>query len=192
MKIFVIRTLLAMGILAMAVFIGQRVMSHMQTKDHEVTSVRLEDQQGANAWIHGFSYRQTKAGWTKWMVTADQAKIFEKEQLARLEDVQVKLFDGDFHREQLFITSEEGMMNTSTNDFDLVSQKQQTVMTFESGYQVFSDRLTWVEKERELQTSDPVVIRGNGLTITGVGLKGNVDTQEFQLLAHVRAEVSSP
>jgi LPS export ABC transporter protein LptC len=192
MKIFVIRTVLAMVILAMAVFIGQRVMSHMQTKDYEVTSVALEDQQGANAWIHGFSYRQTKAGGTKWMVTADQAKIFEKEQLARLEDVQVKLFDGDFHREQLYITSEEGMMNTSTNNFDLVSQKQQTVMTFESGYQVFSDRLTWVEEARELQTSDPVVIRGNGLTITGVGLKGNVDSKEFQLLAHVRAEVSSP
>ena len=65
-------------------------------------------------------------------------------------------------------------------------------MTFDSGYQVFSDRLTWVEEARQLQTADPVMIKGDGVVITGVGLTGKVDTKEFQVLANVRAEVSSP
>ena len=192
MKIFEIRSILTFSILGMTLFIGYKVIGHMQSKDHEATMVTLEEQQGADAWIQGFSYRQTRSGSTRWVVTADQAKVFEEEHLARLQDVHVRLFDGDFQREQLVITSEKGIMNTSTNDFDLVSEKEKTVMTFDSGYQVFSDRLTWVEEARQLQTADPVMIKGDGVVITGVGLTGKVDTKEFQVLANVRAEVSSP
>jgi len=176
----------------MTLFIGFKVVGHMQSKGQNVTNVTLEEQEGADAWIQGFSYRQTRSGSTRWVVTANQAKVFEEEHLARLQDVQVQLFDGDFQREQLVITSEKGIMNTSTNDFDLVSEKDQTVMTFNSGYQVYSDRLTWVEQARQFQTTDPVMIRGDGLTITGVGLMGKVDSKEFQVLANVRVEVTSP
>ncbi|MDR4495964.1 MAG: LPS export ABC transporter periplasmic protein LptC [Nitrospirales bacterium] len=186
------RSLLTLGILGLTLFIGYKVVGHIQSKGQEATMVTLEEQQGADAWIQGFSYRQTRSGTTKWVVTADQAKVFEEEHLARLQDVQVRLFDEDFHKEQLVITSETGIMNTSTNDFDLVGEKDKTVMTFDSGFQVLSDRLTWVERTRELTTTDPVLIKGDGLTITGVGLTGKVDAKEFQVLANVRAEVFSP
>jgi len=192
MKLLEIRSILTLSILGMTLFIGFKVVGHMQSKGQNVTNVTLEEQEGADAWIQGFSYRQTRSGSTRWVVTANQAKVFEEEHLARLQDVQVQLFDGDFQREQLVITSEKGIMNTSTNDFDLVSEKDQTVMTFNSGYQVYSDRLTWVEQARQFQTTDPVMIRGDGLTITGVGLTGKVDSKEFQVLANVRVEVTSP
>ena len=192
MKLLEIRSILTLSILGMTLFIGFKVVGHMQSKGQNVTNVTLEEQEGADAWIQGFSYRQTRSGSTRWVVTANQAKVFEEEHLARLQDVQVQLFDGDFQREQLVITSEKGIMNTSTNDFDLVSEKDQTVMTFDSGYQVYSDRLTWVEQARQFQTTDPVMIRGDGLTITGVGLMGKVDSKEFQVLANVRVEVTSP
>ena len=108
----------------MALFMGYRVVTHMQSKGQEATIVTLEEQQGADAWIHGFTYRQTRAGATKWVVTADQAKVFEDQHLTRLQDVEVRLFDPEFEREKLIITAEEGIMNTSTNDFDLVSKKK--------------------------------------------------------------------
>ena len=83
-------------------------------------------------------------------------------------------------------------MNTSSNDFDLISHDEKTVMTFEAGYQVFSDSLKWKEEAQQIHTEDPVVIRGDGLVITGTGLIGDVERNEFQLLHNVRAEVSSP
>jgi lipopolysaccharide export system protein LptC len=83
-------------------------------------------------------------------------------------------------------------MNTSSNDFDLVSQDKKTVMTFQAGYQVFSDRLTWKEGARQIRTEDSVVIQGDGLVITGTGLIGDVEKNEFRLLNNVRVEVSSP
>jgi LPS export ABC transporter protein LptC len=192
MQFYGTRSLLTLTVLGLAVFIGHRVVNHMQMRSQETTSVTLDEQQGADAWIQGFSYRQTRSGATKWVVNAHQAKVFDKEHVARLQTVQVRLFDDTFQKEELLITSEEGVMNTSSNDFELVSKNEKTVLTFDSGYQVFSDRLSWSEKTRQIHTEDPVTIQGDGLVITGTGLAGDVDKKEFRLLKNVRAEVSSP
>jgi LPS export ABC transporter protein LptC len=192
MQFYGTRAILTLLVLGMAGFIGYRVVNHMQTRSQETTSVTLEEQQGADAWIHGFTYRQTRSGSTKWVVNADQAKVFDKEHVAKLETVQVRLFDSAFQKEQLRITSEEGVMNTSNNDFELVSKNEKTVITFESGFQVFSDKLTWNEQARQIYTTDQVTIKGDGLIITGTGLEGDVDKNEFHLLKDVRAEVVSP
>ena len=65
------------------------------------------------------------------------------------------------------------------------------MITFEDGYQVFTDKLSWKEEARQLYTADPVVIKSEGLVITGTGLVGDVEKNEFRLLNNVRAEVSS-
>jgi lipopolysaccharide export system protein LptC len=52
--------------------------------------------------------------------------------------------------------------------------------------------LTWKEEARQIQTDDQVVIQGGGMVITGTGLIGDAEKNEFQLLHNVRAEVSSP
>ena len=192
MQFYGTRAILTLLVLGMAGFIGYRVINHMQTRSQETTSVTLEEQQGADAWIHGFTYRQTQSGSTKWIVNANQAKVFEKEHVAKLETVLVRLFDSAFQKEKLRITSEEGVMNTSNNDFELVSKNEKTVITFESGFQVFSDKLTWNEQSRQIYTTDQVTIKGDGLIITGTGLEGDVDKNEFHLLKNVRAEVVSP
>ncbi len=152
----------------------------------------LQEQQGADAWIQGFSYRQTRSGATKWVVTADQAQVFDDEHIAKLQAVKVQLFDQTFQKEQMLITSEKGVLDTSSHDFDLVSQDKKTVISFESGYQVFSDSLSWKEDARQIHTEDTVVIQGDGIVITGTGLIGDAEKHEFQILHNVRAEVSSP
>jgi LPS export ABC transporter protein LptC len=192
MKTYLVRSILTLSIIGMAVFVGQRVITHMETRSQATASVPLQEQQGADAWIQGFSYHQTRSGATKWVVTAEQAKVFDDEHVAKLQTVKVQLFDRDFQKEQMVITSEHGVMNTASNDFDLMSQHTKTVMSFESGYQVFSDRLTWKEEARQIQTDDQVVIQGGGMVITGTGLIGDAEKNEFQLLHNVRAEVSSP
>jgi len=192
MKTYLIRSFLTITIICMAIFIGHRVISHMEARSQATVTVPLQEQQGADAWIEGFSYNQTRSGATKWVVTADQAKVFDDKQIAKLQRVKVQLFDQDFQKEQMGITAEEGVMNTASNDFELVSQQEKTVMTFESGYQVFSDKLTWKEASRQIHTDDSVIIQGQGMVITGTGLIGDADKHEFQLLSNVRAEVSAP
>lgn len=192
MKTYIIRSVLTISVIALIVFVTHRVVSHMQARSAATASVPTQEQQGADAWIQGFSYHQTRSGASKWVVTADQAKVFDEKHTAELREVKVQLFDQDFAKEQMHIVSDEGVMDTVSNDFDLVSQDQKTIMTFEAGYQLFSDRLTWKEDARQIQTEDSVVIRADGLVITGRGLIGDIERKEFQLLHNVRAEVSSP
>ena len=191
MKIYLVRSVLTVIIVVMAVFIADGVGTFMQTKSQATVTVSLEEQQGADAWIQGFSYRQTRSGSTKWVVTADQAQVFNDEHVAKLQNVNVRLFDKTFKKEQMLITSQEGVMNTSSNDFELISHDEKTVMTFEDGSQMFTDKLTWNEAARQIYADDLVVIEGDGLVITGIGLVGDVEKSEFRLLNNVRAEVSS-
>jgi LPS export ABC transporter protein LptC len=191
MKIYLVRSVLTAIIVVMAVFIAHGVGTFMQTKSQATATVSLQEQQGADAWIQGFSYRQTRAGSTKWVVTADQAQVFDDEHVAKLQNVSVQLFDKTFKKEQMLITSQEGVMNTSSNDFELISHDEKTVMTFEDGSQMFTDKLTWNEAARQIYADDLVVIEGEGLVITGIGLVGDVEKSEFRLLNNVRAEVSS-
>ena len=191
MKIYIVRIVLTVIIAVLVVFIAHGVGTFMQTKSQATATVSLQEQHGADAWIQGFSYRQTRSGSTKWVVTADQAQVFDDEHLAKLQNVSVQLFDKTFKKEQMLITSQEGVMNTSSNDFELISHDEKTVMTFEDGSQMFTDKLTWNEAARQIYADELVVIEGDGLVITGVGLVGDIEKNEFQLLNNVRAEVSS-
>jgi len=191
MKIYLVRSVLTVIIVVMAVFIAHGVGTFMQAKSQATATVSLQEQQGADAWIQGFSYRQTRSGSTKWVVTADQAQVFDDEHVAKLQNVSVQLFDKAFKKEQMLITSQEGVMNTSSNDFELISHDEKTVMTFQDGSQMFTDKLTWNEAARQIYADDLVVIEGDGLVITGIGLVGDVEKSEFRLLNNVRAEVSS-
>jgi lipopolysaccharide export system protein LptC len=191
MKIYMVRSVLTVIIAVMAVFIAHGVGTFMQAKSQATATVSLQEQQGADAWIQGFSYRQTRSGSTKWVVTADQAQVFDDEHVAKLQNVKVRLFDQTFKKEQMLITSEEGVMNTTSNDFELISHHKKTVMTFEDGYKVLTDKLTWNEAARQIYADGLVVIEGEGLVITGIGLVGDIEKNEFRLLNNVRAEVSS-
>ncbi len=185
------RWVLTLAVLGMALFVSFRVMTHMQSKSEATASVPVEEQE-ADAWIKGFSYRQTRSGKTKWVVTADQAKVFEDENKAQLQKVNVQLIDDDSEKVQLKIISDEGVMDTSKNDFELASQDRQTVISFEQGYRVFSERFSWNERLKHIHTKDPVRIEGNDMVITGIGLVGDIEKNEFRLLKKVRVEMLSP
>jgi len=147
------------------------------------------DSRSADAWIQGFTYRQTQSGVVKWEVVAKRAQVFEAEHRAQLEDVTVHLF-GKVDK-QMTVEAELGTINTKTKDIDLQNQKDFLAVRLANGYTIFSKHLQWKESSHQVISQTPVVIKGNGLTVTGTGLVGNIDTEEFQILSDVRVEVSS-
>ncbi len=175
-------------ILIMAVFIGHRVYTHMEKTAppavHSSTEIRPAD-----AWIQGFTYRQTQAGVAKWEVLAKRARVIQAANQAFLEEVTVHLFEKD--EPQMTVEADRGTINTKSKNIDLTNQKDFLSVRLNNGYTIYSKHLQWDESSREVKSGTPVVIKGKGLTVTGTGLVGNVDEQEFQILSNVRAEVSS-
>jgi LPS export ABC transporter protein LptC len=172
----------------MAIFIGHRVYTHMETKTPP-SSLSSKDSNPADAWIQGFTYRQTQSGVAKWEVVAKRAQVFEAEHRAQLEDVTVHLFGKE--DKQMTVEAEQGTINTKTKNIDLQNQNGFLSVQLNNGYTIFSKHLQWKESSHQVKSQTPVVIKGKGLTITGTGLVGNVDEEEFQILSNVRAEVSS-
>ena len=172
----------------MAIFIGHRVYTHMESKQPP-SSHSSKESSPADAWIHGFTYRQTQSGSAKWEIVAKRAQVFESENRARLEDVTVHLFGKE--DKQMTVEAEEGTINTKTKNIDLKNQKDFLSVQLNNGYTIYSKHLQWKESSRQVKSQTPVVIKGKGLTVTGTGLVGNVDDEEFQILSNVRAEVTS-
>lgn len=187
MRFYGIRCVLTVLVLVMAVFIGHRVFVHIQAKESQALHPPIE-KNPADAWIQGFRYRQTQSGVAKWEVVAERAQVFEDQHRAQLEDVTVHLFGKE--DTEMTVQAEQGTIDTQTNNFVLENQQDQIVVRLANGYTILSKHLRWVEQSHEFETQTPVVIKGEGFTISGKGLVGNIDQEEFRILDDVRADVS--
>ena len=181
------RWVLTLLILGMALFIGYRVFTHMRAQESLSSSLPI-DTNPADAWIKGFTYRQTQSGVAKWEVVAERAKVFEDQHRAQLENVTVHLFGKE--GKEMTVEAEQGTIDTETNNFDLQNQEDSIVVRLENGYTILSKHLQWVEASNQIKTQTSVTIKGQGVVITGRGLVGNLDDEEFRLLHNVRAQVS--
>jgi lipopolysaccharide export system protein LptC len=141
----------------------------------------------ADAGIHDFRFVQSDAGAVKWEVLARQAHLFEGEQRARLEDVRVSLF-GKSGRE-LHAVGDEGAIDTAKKDFVLTKTSGLIAVELNSGYTIYTNHLHWSEEQKQIHTADPVTISGHGLEVTGRGLVGKIDQEEFQVLQDVHVEL---
>jgi len=142
----------------------------------------------ADAKISEFTFTQSKGDAIEWQVQAKQARLFEREKRALLTGVDVTLF-GDKGKE-LTVSGEEGSLDTATKDFVLANRSDPLVVEIGSGYTIYTNHLAWTDETKEIRTNDPVRIVGHGLEVTGRGLLGRMDADEFQILEDVHVALS--
>ncbi|MDT7043827.1 LPS export ABC transporter periplasmic protein LptC [Candidatus Nitronereus thalassa] len=175
-------------ILGLSVYLAYVVVGHMQT-NAPPPSIALPELEEADAGMEGFVYRQTKDGMVQWEVAAQRAEVFEDKQEATLKEVQLRLFGQQ--GEEMMVDADEGVINTETKDFELRNRQDPIVIELKNGYTILTPHLHWIDANQEIRTPSPVTIQGNGLTITGVGLVGHLESEEFSVLDHVRVQSSS-
>ncbi len=140
----------------------------------------------ADAGMEEFVFRQTKDGAVQWEVKAKQASLYEERNQALLKTVQVALLGA--RGQEMTVHGEEGALNTLTKDFTLSNRSTDIAVALDGGYTVYTNHLQWTDKLQELTTAEPVRIEGNGLAITGRGLRGQLDRQEFEVLDNVHVD----
>jgi lipopolysaccharide export system protein LptC len=180
------------GLLTLSVFLAAFLGYLLYTRSESSPisrSVSTEHAGQGDARIQGFTFTQTKGDIVQWKVEAQQARLFEEEKRAVLNDVQITLYG--VKGKELMLTGEEGILNTDTKNFMLANRTDPIVIETESGYVIRTNHLNWIDNRREIQTSDPVAIDGHGLQITGRGLLGKLDSEIFQVLDDVHVDVAS-
>ena len=141
----------------------------------------------ADATISQFTFTQTKGDTVQWQVQAQEARLFERDKRAMLQAVAITLFGRQ--GKDLTLTGDEGTLDTETKNFVLVNRLEPLVIHTESGYVIYTNHLAWTDQTREIRTEDPVRIVGHGLEVTGRGLLGHLDREEFEVLEDVHVDL---
>jgi lipopolysaccharide export system protein LptC len=143
---------------------------------------------GSDATISRFSFTQTKGDTVQWQVQAQEARLFEREKRAILHVVAVTLFGRE--GKDLTVSGDEGTLNTETKDFVLANRSEPLVIHTEDGYVIYTNHLSWTDETKEIRTQDPVRIVGHGVEVTGRGLLGHLDREEFEVLEDVHVDLA--
>jgi lipopolysaccharide export system protein LptC len=121
-------------------------------------------------------------------VQAQRAHVFEAQQRAQLEQVQVTLYGQKGW--ELKLEGDEGTIDLAKKDFVLVKHADQIAVHLQSGYTITTNHLAWTDQDREVRTGDPVTISGHGLIVKGRGLVGKLDTEEFKVAHDVHVVIT--
>lgn len=133
----------------------------------------------ADAGMEQFSFYQSHNGKVQWEVLARRAEVQEAQHQAVLEDVTITLFGKE--GPELQLTGDEGTLDTGSLNFSVANRDKPLVIELYGGYRVLTNHLVWLDRKRTLTTQHPVRIVGHGMDVTGVGLVGNMDSEEFQV-----------
>ena len=179
------RGLLALS-LVLAAFLGYLLITR-SNQGFSSRSVSAVGAEAADARIQDFMYTQTNGDIVQWKVQAEQARLFEKDSQAVLSNVHVTLYGKE--GQELTLSGDEGTLDTQTKNFQLSNRTTPIVVEIQSGYTIITNHLTWTDARHEIKTADHVTINGHGLQVTGMGLLGKMDIEEFQVLDDVRVDV---
>lgn len=141
----------------------------------------------ADAGVDHFTFTQSRAGAVQWEVKAQRAHVFEAQNRANLDQVRVTLYGSKGW--ELKLEGDEGTIDLGSKDFTLAKRAGSIAVHLESGYTVYTNHLLWKDERREVSTREPVTLSGHGLTVTGRGLVGKLDIEEFRVLGDVRVKV---
>ncbi|MEK7236914.1 MAG: LPS export ABC transporter periplasmic protein LptC [Nitrospirota bacterium] len=180
------RSLLALSVV-LASFLVYLLMTN-STSVSTPTATVPGSMDAADATISQFMFTQTKGDAVQWQVQAQEARLFERERRAMLQIVAVTLFGQQ--GKELTVTGDEGILDTETKNFVLSNRSEPLMVHTESGYVIYTNHLAWTDQTREIRTQDSVRIVGHGLEVTGRGLLGHLDTEEFEVLEDVHVDLA--
>jgi lipopolysaccharide export system protein LptC len=179
------------GLLALSVVLACFLVYLLVTNSTLVlapTTAAPGSMDSADAKISQFTFTQTKGDTVQWKVQAQEARLFERDRRATLQVVAVTLFGKQ--GKDMTVTGDEGTLNTETKDFVLANRSEPLVIRTESGYVIYTNHLAWTDQTREIRTHDSVRIVGHGLEVTGRGLLGHLDREEFEVLEDVHVDLA--
>lgn len=180
------RTLLGLSV-CLAAFLGYLLFVNRDLVPPSQTTSPGPIEQ-ADAKISEFTFTQSKGDIVQWQVQAKQARLFEREKRAVLTGVDVTLFG--VKGKELTLSGEEGTLDTATKNFVLANRADPLIVELGSGYTIYTNHLVWTDDAREIRTDDRVRIVGHGLRVTGRGMRGRMESEEFQILEDVHVDLS--
>ena len=126
--------------------------------------------------MKGLKLTQTSEGKLAFQIAAEEAYIYQSENLIKFYKVKAKYFR--LGREASNLVSDEGMLNTSTNDIQATGN---VLLRSAEGSILETEQLNWINKGGSVFTDKAVKVTKGGNIMTGVGLKTDMALENISI-----------
>jgi LPS export ABC transporter protein LptC len=153
----------------------------------EPPSIRLAaNGQEPTLLFEGFHMISTQGGEREWDFYARAAQIYERQNLARAQDIKVVYWRGG--KEVSSLTARRGFLQTETR---YIRAEKDVVMVSAQGDVLRTEMLQWDNARGIITTDQPVTVERGSNVLTGVGLRADSDLKNVEVLAQVKIRVRS-
>jgi LPS export ABC transporter protein LptC len=122
----------------------------------------------------------TRDGVKEWTLDAESAQYQKADNKTVFKDILATFFLND--GKTLHLNSRDGVLLTDTKDMEVWGD----VVVQSSLYELNTDKLRYEHKTRTIFTETPIVIKGNGMEITGQGMTFNLQTERVVVRGRVK------
>ena len=116
--------------------------------------------------MKGLKLTQTSEGKLTFQIIAEEANIYQSDNLIKFYKVKAKYFR--LGKEASNLISDEGLLNTATND---IQASGHVLLKSSEGSLLETEQLNWVNKGGGVYTDKAVRVTKGGNVMTGIGLK---------------------
>jgi len=133
--------------------------------------------------VEGIHFKEWKQDALQWDLDARLAKYYHGAQEAFFEDVSLRFRPPEtgsvmtLHADRVLYEMEGRLLRADGNVWGVGEQ----------GLRFHTNSLTYDLENKRVESSDPVVLEKDGLTVEGTGMEGSLRDQRFRLLSSVRS-----
>lgn len=127
-----------------------------------------------------------QGGEREWDFYARAAQVFERDNLARAQSIQVIYWRGG--KTVSTLTAQRGFFRTDTR---FIRAEQDVVMVSEEGAVLRTELLEWDNAQGKIFTDHPVTIERGDSVLSGVGMEADSGLRHINILAKVNLNVRS-
>lgn len=142
--------------------------------------------QEPNLMFEGFHMVSTRGRVREWDFFARAAQIFEKNNMARAQDIKIVYWRNG--KPVSTLTAHRGFVRTDTRD---TRAEKDVVMVSSEGVVLHTELLHWDNQKGKLYTDLPVTIERGNTVMTGVGMRADQELKHVEVLSHVNIKARS-
>ena len=136
--------------------------------------------------MDGVHFEQSKNGVKEWLLTASRLYSIENDSDMQLEDVKASFFGTPGKSEETRIRGQKARYNSATKQITLYGE---VVIQNDKGYEMQTESLEYLEKEKKITTDSKVKITGSNISVSGESLMYDVNSGNYRLEGNVVCKV---
>ena len=165
--------------------IGFALVTHSPPGEDESVTLKSVLPQKSDVSLNHIHHVATRDGVKEWMLDADSAQYEKAGSKTLFKGIRATFFlEGG---RTVTVKSREGVLSTDSKDIEISGG----VVARSGSYQLNTDRVLYDHKAQVLSTKTPVVIKGQGMEITGDRMTFDLQTEHVVVQGRVEAVIEN-